>query len=179
MVGPTAYVLVGFLVALASFAIVRALSRALRRRVIHRRLARASEGERRAARLLLRAGYELLGAQVPAHYALFVDGELESFEVRADYLAQRRGRRFVAEVKTGDVAPRLDTVATRRQLLEYSIAFRAAGVLLVDAENDVIHVVELSRDDHGPPRLALSAVFVICVGLGTLVSRAIAALPLP
>jgi hypothetical protein len=179
MDGPIAFALVGFLGALALLGIVRAASRAVRRRVIHRRLARASEGERRAAALLAHAGYDVIAAQVAAQYALRVDGELRSFEVRADYLARKRGRRFVVEVKTGDYAPRLDTVATRRQLLEYSIAFRAGGVLLVDAEADLIHVVELPREESGLPRVPLGAVFVICVGLGTLASRAIAALPLP
>ncbi len=40
----------------------------------------------------------------------------------------------MAEVKTGAAAPQLSTAATRRQLLEYRVAFDVDGVLLVDAE---------------------------------------------
>jgi hypothetical protein len=49
----------------------------------------------------------------------------------------------VAEVKTGKVAPRLDHAPTRRQLLEYSVAFEADGVLLVDADEGRVTVVDL------------------------------------
>ena len=67
--------------------------------------------------------------------------------LRADLLVTRNGRRYVAEVKTGRTAPRLDCAATRRQLLEYRIAFGVDGVLLVDAESDCVIVVELGSLD--------------------------------
>ena len=62
------------------------------------------------------------------------DGAAQTVDVRADLIVTRGGRRFVAEVKTGELAPRLATVATRRQLLEYAHAFDVDGVLLVDPE---------------------------------------------
>jgi hypothetical protein len=52
------------------------------------------------------------------------------------------GLRYVAEVKTGAFAPRLETAATRRQLLEYRIAFDVDGVLLVDADAERVRLVE-------------------------------------
>jgi hypothetical protein len=48
----------------------------------------------------------------------------------------------VAEVKTGRWAPRLETAATRRQLLEYRFAFDVDGVLLVDADADRVSSIE-------------------------------------
>jgi hypothetical protein len=91
--------------------------------------------------LLERVGYAVLGAQVEGAYSLCVDGRMLSISVRADYLVSRDGRRFVAEVKSGRFAPLLATPATRRQLLEYLVAFRADGVLLVDGETQRIHEV--------------------------------------
>jgi hypothetical protein len=44
----------------------------------------------------------------------------------------RGGRRFVAEIKTGDQAPDPSFPATRRQLLEYQLVFEVEGLLLVD-----------------------------------------------
>ena len=58
---------------------------------------------------------------------------------RADYLVARNVERYVAEVKTGRLAPRIDTATTRRQLLEYRLAFDVDGVLLVDAESAKVH----------------------------------------
>src|SRR5690349_15073624 len=54
-------------------------------------------------------------------------------------LGEGKGELLVAEVKTGDEAPSVTTAATRRQLLEYHVAFGADGVLLVCPERKAIH----------------------------------------
>lgn len=107
-----------------------------------RRNARAIAGEARAEKLLRQVGCAILGRQVTTAYALRIDGERFDVSLRADYVVEIDERRFVAEVKTGLVAPRLDTAATRRQLLEYRVAFDVDGVLLVDAETGRVHAVE-------------------------------------
>ena len=104
-------------------------------------LRRAGEAESRAARILTRAGYAVIGSQVPTRYTLWIDDKPLSIGLRADYIVRQRGRVFVAEVKSGKFAPNLQTVATRRQLLEYRMAFGVDGVLLVDAETDLIHQI--------------------------------------
>ena len=106
-----------------------------------RRAARAIAGEAAAAAMLRRAGYRIVARQATTRWAPLLDGEPYEAEVRADYLVEARGERLVAEVKTGDEAPRLATAATRRQLLEYLVAFEADGVLLVCPERGAIHRV--------------------------------------
>ncbi len=122
--------------------VVRGWLRGLRARA---RSARAYAGERDAARILRAHGFSIVGTQVAAEYPVEVDGEIVVCGVRADYVVQKRGARFVAEVKTGAYAPRIATASTRRQLLEYGIAFDVDGVLLVDAERDVIHTISFPR----------------------------------
>ena len=117
----------------------------LRRGRARRRLERAAAGEREAARLLEASGFTIEGFQVEARYALEVDGAPVVASVRADYIVSRGSDRFVAEVKTGRVAPRIETAATRRQLLEYEHAFAVSGVLLVDAEAGVVRRVVFTR----------------------------------
>ncbi len=94
------------------------------------RVARAGEAE--AEKILADHGYEVVGRQVSARWCIEVDGERVEVGVRADLVVARQGRRYVAEVKTGDRAPDPRLPATRRQLLEYSFVFGAAQVLLVD-----------------------------------------------
>ena len=106
-----------------------------------RRLRRARQGERDAPRWLQELGYCVIGSQVVAGYSLSIDGESAAVSVRADYLVERAGLRYVAEVKTGQAAPRIQNQATRRQLLEYRMAFAVDGILLVDAETQRVHVV--------------------------------------
>src|SRR5262249_21331889 len=106
--------------------------------------------EVRAEALLERLGYSILGRQVSITYGLGLDGAHVPVELRADFVVAAAGRRYVAEVKTGRLAPRIDTPATRRQLLEYRLAFDVDGVLLVDAESGRVHTVEFPLP--GAPR---------------------------
>jgi hypothetical protein len=108
---------------------------------LRRQARRASAAEIRAARLLARAGFDLVGSQVRGTYELAIDGRPMTILLRADYVVRRRGRSFVAEVKSGHFAPSLENAATRRQLLEYRMAFAVDGVLLVDGETGRIHEV--------------------------------------
>jgi hypothetical protein len=105
------------------------------------RAARAGEGEDAAAAMLEEAGYVIVERQARVTWAPLVDGTPVMMELRADYLVEGKGELLVAEVKTGDEAPSVTTAATRRQLLEYHVAFGADGVLLVCPERNAIHRV--------------------------------------
>jgi len=105
------------------------------------RAERAGAGEDEAARMLEDAGYTIVERQARVTWAPLVDGAPVMTELRADYLVEAGGELLVAEVKTGDEAPSVTTAATRRQLLEYHVAFGADGVLLVCPERGQIHRV--------------------------------------
>jgi len=132
-------VLAGALLALVVARLARTWRGSWRAR---RRAARAGAGEDAAAALLRRAGFRIVAAQARTWWTPLVDGEPHEIELRADYLVEAGGELLVAEVKTGDAAPSLATAATRRQLLEYHVAFAADGVLLVCPERGAIHRVE-------------------------------------
>jgi hypothetical protein len=139
--------LAGALLALVLARLVRGWRGSWRAR---RRAARAGAGEDRAAALLRGAGFRIVARQARTWWAPVIDGEPQETELRADYLVEAGGELLVAEVKTGDEAPRLATAATRRQLLEYHVAFAVDGVLLVCPERGAIHRVEF-------PNAALAA----------------------
>jgi hypothetical protein len=143
----------------------QALSAWLKRRRTMGRIIRAQQGESRARELLEARGYAVIGAQFGCSYALSIDGQDLAITLRADYLVARDGVRYVAEVKTGTSAPFLRTPATRRQLLEYRMAFDVDGVLLVDAEAERIHVVRFPFPDR-PTSERLSPFGWIAVGAG-------------
>ena len=102
----------------------------------------AQRGEERAERLLLSRGYQILDRQVSASWTLSVDGAPVEAAVRADLLVKRRGRTYVAEVKTGRLVTDPSFPATRRQLLEYALIFQPDGVLLVDVDARRVHQVD-------------------------------------
>lgn len=109
------------------------------------RAARAGAGEALAETLLEHHGYQIIDRQVRCLWWIEVDGEQEEVELRADLLVQRDGVRFVAEVKTGERAPDPAYPPTRRQLLEYALAFAPYEVLLVDVEAQDIYEVAFPR----------------------------------
>tara|TARA_R110002096_G_scaffold171490_9_gene344676 strand:- start:7441 stop:7995 length:555 start_codon:yes stop_codon:yes gene_type:complete len=103
-----------------------------------RRGARAVRGEEAAEALLQNAGYEILERQLGLTWEIECDGEPVEFLLRADLLVHRDGQDYIAEVKTGELAPSLTNASTRRQMLEYSIAFDSPVILLVDVERGQI-----------------------------------------
>ena len=142
-----------------------------RRRIVHRVL-EARKGELRAHGLLQARGYHVVAAQSACSYTLAIDGQDLVVPLRADYLVTRDGLRYVAEVKTGALAPHLRTPATRRQLLEYRMAFDVDGILLVDAEQERIHVVrfpfpERAKAQHRSPLAWIALAVGIAAFLAT------------
>ena len=135
-----------------------------RRRKILQRVHRAGDGERIARVFLEDAGFAIEGAQVAADYDLEVDSAKITVSVRADYLVRRGGKRYVVEVKSGAVAPRIQTPATRRQLLEYQVAFAVDGLLLFDAEAQELHAVTFPRGASATPGWG-GAMFVALIAL--------------
>lgn len=130
---PLAFAMGAVLTLLLAIALA-SLRRAFRKQALRSRFEHAAHGEARARDYLVDLGYEILGAQVAAEYILTIDDRELPVRLRADYVVQRDGKTFVAEVKTGTVATQIETTATRRQLLEYRAAFDVDGILLVDAD---------------------------------------------
>lgn len=122
---------------------------------------RAERAERAAERVLERAGYRIEAVQPALQWVVYCDGDPNPVDLRADLVVSRKGRRYVAEVKTGVVAPSLETAATRRQLLEYSVAYDADGVLLVDMEAERIHEVAFAMPRVTAPRGGTALAWVV------------------
>ncbi len=141
------------LVVLSTIGLWIAGERWVQRHKRRRQWSRAQAAEAAAPRLLQRLGYDVLGAQVEGSYTMLVDGQPTSVPLRADYLVARDGLHYIAEVKSGKHAPKLGNAATRRQLLEYLMAFDVQGVLLVDGETEHIHEVVFPL----PPRVSTSS----------------------
>lgn len=161
---------VAALFAAAFFALLakRRIENALDRRRARRQSRRAIRGERDAEKLLRSLGYTILARQAPAVWTVVCDGADHEVALRADLLVQRGRARFVAEVKTGNAAPRLTTATTRRQLLEYRVAYDVDGVLLVDMEAGQVMNVEfpLAPARSTPRPAGVIAALLFGAGLG-------------
>ncbi len=108
------------------------LSRWMERRRGRAAARRGLRSEAGALRLLERRGFRVLDVQQRAAAVVEVDGEPRTFHLHVDAIVRRGRRRYVAEFKTGQGAS-IGYRATRRQLLEYAVAYPGHGLLLVDA----------------------------------------------
>lgn len=104
-------------------------------------MAKGQIAERKAGDFLKQNGYHIIGYQKSAAYTVLVQNKPVLVTVRFDFVVRKRGKTFVAEVKSGKSAPDIRTAATRRQLLEYALVARAEGLLLVDMEKRTISEV--------------------------------------
>lgn len=130
--------------------------------------ARARRGlaaESQAAALLASAGYSICERQPRARWCVAQDGAPREVALRGDYLVKRRGRRYLAEVKTGDAAELGASSATRRQLLEYQLAFGVDGILLVCPERAAVYHVEFLALRRGAPSRWPVLLIALAIGL--------------
>ncbi|MET0343477.1 MAG: hypothetical protein ABW252_20870 [Polyangiales bacterium] len=102
---------------------------------------RGFQGEKDAEKLVKKLGYTILSRHAPASYAMTLDGEPHAVQLQADFVLQREGKKFVAEVKTGKAAKLEQAAETRRQMLEYQLAFGVDAMLLIDADAKVVRMV--------------------------------------
>jgi hypothetical protein len=101
-------------------------------------------GETKAITLLEKHGYKIIQSQVPLPGHLYVDDNRLSFNIRADYLVEREGRQYLAEVKTGHAAQVSDR-ATRRQLFEYASLGKSDTIVLVDATSGAVNKIRFEN----------------------------------
>lgn len=140
----------------------------LKRSWIAKRRARiAIQGEHNALALLHQHGYAVLATQCPMTWSIQVNGMAIPIELRADAIVERDGRRYVAEIKTGNEAPHIETAQTRRQLLEYLVAYQADGALLVNMPQYSIQEVQFAPQASAVPAPTRALRLVIWIALLT------------
>jgi hypothetical protein len=109
----------------------------------------AQRGEDGAVEVLAAAGFTVVDHQVMAEWTVWLDGEPVDIRCRADLLVEGDDGRYIAEVKTGSRAIDPTNPATRRQLLEYQLAFPVEGLLLVDMEERRVVTVAFDLQSRG------------------------------
>ena len=100
--------------------------------------ARGRRAENAAAKLLESNGYRIVGRQDRKTYVVRQGETDQRVELILDFVVEKGGERFAAEVKSGGAAAGIERADTRRQLLEYQLVLGTKRVLLVDPERSLI-----------------------------------------
>ena len=101
------------------------------------------KGEGIAVKLLNKEGYEVLDEQVSFPGFLFENNKKVEYFVKPDFLVEKDGEKYIAEVKTGASAL-IQNRNTRRQILEYSYLNQNKTVLLIDIESRKIKKIDFN-----------------------------------
>ena len=95
----------------------------------------------KALELLAEAGFEVVKTKPVVKVEMEIDDRPNPFEIKADYLVSRSGRRYVVLVRRDNKSVRLQSKMWRNTLLREVLAFGAAGILVLNVEKETLHVV--------------------------------------
>jgi len=109
--------------------------------------------EEEAEALLKKKGFKIIGKQKKADVITYVNGKPKLGYVIADFIVEKNGKKFVAEVKAGETVADPTEPSTRRQLLEYKFAFKPYKTLLVDMIEKTIQLVDFEYPVYGEDRI--------------------------
>lgn len=161
-------IVLGLLLAVGLWTYGRRLSRAGR---VQRGMAEARKNYEQAAELLAERGYTLLDVGPRVVLTTRVDGRDHQTSVQADLIAGEGRRTYVVHLR-GQDGRRLTTRRLRQQLLEYVVAYRPHGVLLVDVERKRVRRVEFRVQGEAGRRIADLARWLGAAGTGAALTYA-------
>lgn len=107
-----------------------------------KRFSRGEKMEAKAATVLKKKGFEILSSQEVFYHHYKCDGVDKKAQLQVDYVVGKKGKTYLVEVKSGALATQIENKATRRQILEYSVAVASDGVYLLDMEKESLQKVE-------------------------------------
>jgi len=118
------------------------ISNWLRAKRLRKRFSKSRQAEKEAEKILRKNGYVIIDAQKSKPLLITIGDKIHRYLVRIDYLARKRGKVYVVEVKSGEKIPYITNRETRRQMLEYYLAYQPCGILLLNMKNKSISEVK-------------------------------------
>ena len=118
------------------------ISNWLRAKRLRKRFSKSRQAEKEAEKILRKNGYAIIDAQKSKPLLITIGDKIHRYLVRIDYLARKGGKIFVVEVKSGEKIPYITNRETRRQMLEYYLAYQPCGILLLNMKNKSISEVK-------------------------------------
>jgi len=119
----------------------------LRAKRLRKRFSKSRQAEKEAEKILRKNGYAIIDTQKSKPLLITIGDKIHRYLVRIDYLARKRGKVFVVEVKSGEKIPYITNRETRRQMLEYYLAYQPCGILLLNMRNKSISEVKFQFEN--------------------------------
>lgn len=132
----------------------------LRAKRLRKRFSKSRQAEKEAEKILKKNGYAIIDVQKSKPLLITIGDKIHRYLVRIDYLARKRGKVYVVEVKSGEKIPYITNRETRRQMLEYYLAYQPSGVLLLNMKNKSISEVKFQFESTSRQRIIRISYFI-------------------
>ncbi|MDD3538626.1 MAG: hypothetical protein PHP36_00085 [Atribacterota bacterium] len=94
----------------------------------------SKRAEQKAEKWLKRNGFKIIERQQSRPLIIKAGTTRHRYQIRIDFLVKKNGQTYVVEVKSGSQNSHITNRETRRQLLEYFLAYQPYGIILFDME---------------------------------------------
>ena len=95
----------------------------------------------RAVQLLQEAGYQVLKIKPTVEVRMEIGDSQHHFELKSDYLVARDGRRYLVCLHRDGKTARLQAKVWRNALLRDVLAFRVAGIIVMNLDRETLQQV--------------------------------------
>lgn len=113
-----------------------------------KRFERGIKLETEAEYFLKEKGFNIIGNQEINYHNYKVNGQNRRNKLIVDYVAEKAGKKYIVEVKSGKEAISLNNKNSRRQLIEYDLVIENDGLILLDMENKDLQFVQFQSKEE-------------------------------
>ncbi len=104
----------------------------------------SKRAEKTAEKWLKRNGFQVMEKQQSRPLIIKTGKTSHRYLIRTDFLVKKGGRKYIVEVKSGQKNSSITNRDTRRQLLEYFLAYQSYGIILFDIEHKKFSEIKFS-----------------------------------
>ncbi|MDD3030892.1 MAG: HK97 gp10 family phage protein [Atribacterota bacterium] len=102
----------------------------------------SKKAEKKAEKWLKKNGFKIIEKQQSRPLIIKTGKTSHRYLIRTDFLVKKGGHKYVVEVKSGRKNSKVTNRETRRQLLEYFLAYQTYGIILFDMERNLFSEVK-------------------------------------
>ena len=100
-----------------------------------KRVLTSQRAEKGAEKLLKKHGFQILERQQTRPLIIKIGRRIHHYLIRIDFLVKKGNKKYIVEVKNGHKNSYITNRDTRRQLLEYFLAYQSCDIILLNMKN--------------------------------------------
>ena len=118
-----------------------------------------------AGKLLLQYGFKILERRPKGTLITYINGRPNLGIIQADFAVSKKGKTYIAAIKSGEFTQAESDLSLRRQLIEYNYVYKPDALLIIDMNEGKVKHVEFGLPEQKRERFILFVVGIIIVSI--------------